>query len=294
MGQELQILISLLEDNDVEVISAVSGELQKQGVAIIPDLEKAWERTLDQTLQERLENVIHYIQFTSAKERLKTWADSGASNLLEGVCYIAQFQYPNTQLQEVERAILKISSDIYLSSNSNLSAIEKVRLLNYVIFDLNNFNRNTANFYSPQNSFINQVLETRKGNPISLGIIYLAVAEKLGLPIYGVNLPKSFILAYKNEFRHFDSEDQSNDILFYINPYNKGTILNRREVEHFIIQQNLSTKPEYFIPCSNKCIVERLLTNLIIAYQRLGFEDKIKLLEEILIEVNRTGINSNR
>ncbi|MBN1116949.1 MAG: transglutaminase family protein [Bacteroidales bacterium] len=290
MSQEVNTLITLLEDNDKEVLNAVTGELVKRGVTVISSLEKAWEQASNQELQERLESVIHNIQFKHAKDKLRNWVEDGAHNLLKGACYIAQFQYPNTNYEDIDRAISKISNDIYLSANNNLSAIEKVKLLNYVIYDLNNFSRNTTNFYSPQNSFINQVLESRKGNPISLGIIYLTVAEKLGLPIFGVNLPKSFILAYKNEFRHYDSDDARNDILFYINPYNKGSILNRREIEHFIVQQNLTSKPDFYVPCDNKSIIERLITNLIIAFQRLGFEDKIKLLEEILYAVNKTRI----
>ena len=178
--------------------------------------------------------------------------------------------------------------NIYLSESKSLSAIDKVKLLNYVIYDLNNFTRNTSNFYSPQNSFINQVLETRKGNPITLGIIYLSVAQKLKLPIYGVNLPKSFILAYMNEYRHYESPDITNDILFYINPYNKGTVLNRKEIDHFVYQQKLKAEPSFFAPCDNKSIIMRVITNLIIAYQKLGFLDKIKLLEEILKGVNKT------
>lgn len=282
MSQEVETLISLLDDNDNEVLHAVTDELLKQGVTIIPKLEQAWETALDQKLQERLENVIHNIQFINAKNKLKNWVDNGAENILEGAAYIAQFQYPNTSLEALSQSIERIADDIYLSSQNQLSAIEKVRLLNYVIFDLNNFNRNTANFYSPQNSFINQVIETRKGNPISLGIVYLAVAQKVGLPIYGVNLPKSFILAYHNEYRHIDSQDRSNDILFYINPYNKGTILTRREIDNFIIQQNLKPDSEYYVPCDNKCIILRLLTNLVISYQKLGFDNKIKLLKDIL------------
>lgn len=282
MGQELTTLISLLEDNDTEVLNLVESELLKQGIHIIPQLEKAWEKTPDLKLQERLENVIHNIQFLSTKTNLQYWVEKGAVDLLEGVTYVAQFQYPGISYDDVNNVIDSISKDIYLSDNKHLSAIEKVRLLNYVIYDLNNFSRNTSNFYSPQNSFINQVLDTRKGNPISLGVIYLAVAHKINLPIYGVNLPKSFILAYMNEFRHIDSHNVAEDILFYINPYNKGTILSRREIDHFIDQQKLKPDNTYYIPCDNKSIIIRILTNLIISFQKLGFDNKVKLLEEII------------
>jgi regulator of sirC expression with transglutaminase-like and TPR domain len=126
------------------------------------------------------------------------------------------------------------------------------------------------------------VLETKRGNPVSLAIVYLAVANKLNIPIYGVNLPKNFILAYKDEYRQYDSEDESEDILFYINPYNKGAILGKREIDYFIQQQQLEAKREYFMPCTNKDIIIRLINNLILSYRKLQFIDKIEKLNQLL------------
>ncbi|KAF5277932.1 hypothetical protein FQR65_LT15898 [Abscondita terminalis] len=58
---------------------------------------------------------------------------------------------------------------------------------------------NTANYHDPQNSYLNKVLESKKGNPITLACIYCVIAQRLDIPIYGVNLPKHFVLAYMNE-----------------------------------------------------------------------------------------------
>ena len=279
---KIDALIALLGDTDAEVLSVVTDNLLKQGISIIPHLEKAWETTLDAKIQERLENVIHDIQFETTKANLNAWNRSGADNVLEGACYLAQFQFPETSFRKIDEEIEKIKDDIWLEINSNLTALEKVRILNYVIFDLHKFTRNTNNFYSPQNSFINQVIETKRGNPISLAVIYLSVAYKLNLPIFGVNLPKNFILAYKDEFRHSDAEDETEDILFYINPYNKGAVLGKKEIDYFIRQQQLTPEKSYYLPCSNQDVVKRLMNNLILSYEKLGFTDKIIRLKELL------------
>ena len=105
--------------------------------------------------------------------------------------------------------------------------MEKLKILNYILFDLHKFSSNNTDFYSPQNSYINQVLETRKETRSHCRLVYLAVAWKLGLPIYGVNLPKNFILAYKDELQDDDLGYNEEDVLFYINPYNKGAVLGR-------------------------------------------------------------------
>jgi regulator of sirC expression with transglutaminase-like and TPR domain len=282
---KIEALIALLDDTDSEVINAVTDNLLKQGIGVIPQLEKVWETTLDEKLQERLENVIHNIQFDTTKNNLRSWCTNGAVNVLEGATFLAQFQFPEITFEKLDAVIDKIKNDIWLEMNSDLTALEKVKILNYVIFDLHKFRRNTNNFYSPQNSFINQVLETKKGNPISLAIIYLSIAVKLELPIYGVNLPKNFILAYKDELRHHDASDELQDIIFYINPYNKGAVLGKREIDYFIQQQKLKAEKSYYLPCNNKDIIIRLINNLLLSYEKLGFTDKIERLKELLVSV---------
>ena len=280
--KELKALISLLDDSDDEIVNIASSNLMNQGLSAIPELEKAWETTLNETLQERLESVIQNIQFNEARQNLRTWNDSGAESILEGAIYLSKFQFPDITVESIDKEIEKIKQDVWLELNNNLTALEKIKIINYILFEIHKYRRNSSNFYSPQNSFINQVLETKRGNPISLAILYLAVANKLNIPVYGVNLPKNFILAYKDEYRQYDSEDETEDILFYINPYNKGSVLGKREIDYFIQQQKLETKKEYFVPCTNRDIMIRLINNLILSYRKLQFIDKIEKLNELL------------
>jgi regulator of sirC expression with transglutaminase-like and TPR domain len=280
--KEIMAMIALLDDTDEEVLVAITGNLLKQGQEVVPELEKAWESTMDEKLQTRLENLIQEIQFNTVRDDLKRWIRTGAEYILEGAYYVARFQFPELTMDKINDQIEAIRKDVWIEINNNLTALEKIKILNYILFDLHKFTRNNTDFYSPQNSYINQVMETRKGNPISLSIVYLAVAWKLGLPIYGVNLPKNFILAYKDELRHQDSADESEDILFYINPYNKGAVLGRREIDYFITQQQIKPLLSFYVPCSNRDIVIRLINNLIMSYEKLGYIQKITRLKELL------------
>lgn len=280
--RELTAMISLLEDSDLEIVRAVTEKLLDRGTIIVPELERAWEMAPDERQQERLENIIKSIQFRSVKDDLKRWVETGSENILEGAYYVARFNFPDISFSYLDDFIERIKKDIWLEINDNLTALEKVKVINYVLYEIYRFSRNQSDFYSPRNSLINQVVETRKGNPISIAIIYLAVARKLGLPVFGVNLPKNFILAYKDENGYFDMPDESVNILFYINPYNKGSVLGRREIDYFITQQQLEPLTEYYVPCSNRDILIRLINNLILSYERSGNDERVAMLKELL------------
>lgn len=276
-------LITLLDDPSVDVFQPVADELMQKGTPIIPHLEEAWEHSYNELFQERIENIIQQIQFKSTSEKLKNWFDSGAHNLLEGVFYIAQTQYPELDYAEIDKKIELFTKDVWLEINNNLTALEKTKIINHILFDFHKLNRNTTNYYAPQNNYINQVLETKKGNPIMLSIIYMEVAGRLGLPIYGINLPKNFILAYVDEYREYMQQISANDVLFYINPFNKGAVLGKKEIDFFIKNQHLTPNSSCYTPCSNKDIVLRLLNNIVFSYENdENADDKSNQLKELL------------
>lgn len=272
---ELKALITLLEDPDEEVFSHVSRHILEQGPTAVPALEKLWEVTTDEQLQERLEWLIQYIQTSLVEKNLETWVAGGGDNLLEGALHVARLQYPEITYAELYRVLDDIRQDIWLELNPHLTALEKVRIINHFLYDIYKFSPNTLNFYAPQNSFINQVLESRKGNPISLGIIYICVAQMLEIPIYGVNLPRNFVLAYRDEFASPDA------ILFYINPYNRGIVLGRREIDLFLQQLSIEPQPSFYEPCTNNDILQRLLLSIIQSFEKLGYAEKIKAFQRL-------------
>lgn len=273
--EEIQALIQLLDDPSEEINRTVKKNLLDQGTNILPDLEAAWEGSVDTDHQERLINLIQEIQVKGTNEMLRSWISSDRADLLKGVFIISRYQYPELKIKDLEQPLEKIIRDVWLELNNNLTALEKVRILNHILFEVNGFRKNTRNFYNPLNSFLNQVLETRKGTPISLAVIYSIVAQRLGLPVYGVNLPKNFILAYQDEL-------QSDEVLFYINPYNRGTVLGRREIDFFLKQQGIEPQPSYYQPCTNLEIVVRILHNLINAYHKTGNPEKAIQFEGVL------------
>jgi regulator of sirC expression with transglutaminase-like and TPR domain len=281
--EEIQALLQLLDDPNVEVNQTVTTRILEQGPIILPDLEAAWEGSMDPTHQERIINLIQEIQTQYNHNQLQKWVRTEQNDLMKGVFLISRYQYPELEMKELEISLDRIIKDVWLELNNNLTALEKVRILNHIIYDVHGFTKNTKNFYSPQNSFINQVLETGKGNPISLAVVYSIIAQRLNLPIFGVNLPKNFILAYKDELVVGSGFDEvAEDILFYINPYNRGAVLGKREIEYFLKQQKIEPQESHFRPCSNLEMIARILHNLINAYHKSGYREKADLYEGVL------------
>lgn len=277
--KEIASLIRLLDDPDTEVFEHVHDKLKSYGNEVIEYLEGAFGEAFDPILQDRIANLVHEIQFNSLKTELMLWQQGGAFDLLQGALIINKYQYPDLDEQKIINQIESIKRDIWLQMIYDGSPAEHVKLINHVLYSIHGFSGNITNHLDPQNSYLSQVLETKKGNQISLAIIYSVIAQKLDVPIYGVNLPQHFILAYTDDSMANEFEG---GILFYINAFNKGFIFGRRDVDMFLKQLNLRPEKQFYEPCSNSDIIKRVLRNLISAYEHLGSADKVKELNQLL------------
>ncbi len=297
--KEFNALISLLEDPDPEVYAHVFEKLRSYGSEIIPSLENAWEDCLDPNLQKRIEELIHRIQFEHIESDFIEWLEADEVDLLKGALIINRFQYPDLDEQEVLSIIEKIKTDIWIEINPDLTALEKVKVFNHIFYNVHRFSGNSVNHLDPQNCFLNIVLESRKGNSISLGILYLCIAEMLDLPIKGVNLPFHFILAYIQDDKALSlfEEQTKENILFYINPFNRGAIFTEKEILTYLNKINPKIteeeiKPEFFFPCNKLKIIQVLITHLRNAFDQVGHEGKTKELNLLLEYIEQSKGNS--
>jgi len=277
-NKELEALISLLEDPDNQVFDNVSNRLIELGEEVVSPLEKRWDITLKPDLQERIENIIGKIQLNSLKKGMDSWKSGGGTNLLFGAFLVARFQYPELEYEPLNEKIEKIKKDIWLELNNELTALEKVKVINYFLYDIHKFDKSIKKPHSPQLYLVNHVMDTVKGSPVLLGLIYAELARRLNLPIYGVNLPRNFVLCYYDP----DYHDDPNNILFYINPSDKGSVLGLKELQHFLRHLRIEEREFYFTPCSGIDIIERLIINLQYAYDRSGQPDKALSLRDLL------------
>lgn len=278
----LESLIALLDDPDNSVFQFVLDELLKEDISIIDHLEHLWETSMDELVQKRLELVIKQIQTKNTKKRMSEWANQESIDLFEGFFLISSYQYPELKLKTIQAQLENIRKSVWIEFRNSLTSLEKITVMNHILFDHYRFAVDEMNPDSPQLCYINKVIESHKGNTISIAILYLLVARSLDLPVEYIDFPDHPLIAY------FDKEtaflvhgSETEHPLFYINPANKGAIIGPKEVDYIQHTSELTAPSQFTTPCSNRIILKRLIERLISAYNKLGLPDKVSRINEI-------------
>jgi len=277
---KLDALMSLLDDPDQYIYDQIKGELIQFGNDIVPILEEKWEKSADQKVQNRVENLIHKIQISNVGAQLMQWKKEDES-YLDASIIIAKYQYPDLDERRIRDFVDQLTQDIWIELNPNYTAMEKAGIINKIFFSIYGFRGNKSDFYHPKNAYINQVLDSRRGSPISLAILYLEIAERLKIPVYGVNLPEHFVLAYADLPLPFGDRNDPENILFYINLFNQGSFFQMEDIEEFLQQLKLEVKSDFYLPCTKLEVVNRLINNLIFSYNQIEDEEKVNDLLDI-------------
>jgi hypothetical protein len=261
-NKEISALFHLIDDPDEEVYNTVCERIVSLGKNIIPNLEHLWESTTDEELQARIEGIIHKLHFRDLLEEFTAWKN-GNGDLLQGALLIAKYQYPDmipaTTMQEIE----KIRRNIWLELNSYLTPLEQVNVVSGILYNYFKLKGGEVSYDSPEDFFINNVVESKKGNAITNGILYLAICELLDIPVKALNIPRQFILGYFDiDYNYPNPAGQpGTKINFYIDPLN-GQIYTHKDVENYFKRISVPPTPSYFKPQSNKRIVQYLLEEL--------------------------------
>lgn len=282
-SSRLDALISLLDDPDHSVFDLVLEELLKEDISVVDQLEQIWETSLDELVQDRIEGIIQEIQLKDTRERIKNWADQETLDLFEGFFLISRHRYPEIKIQTIQLQLEKIRKDIWLEFRSSLTALEKIAILNHIFYNQYKFKVDFFNPDSPQNSYLNRVLETRKGNPVSIAILYTLIGRLLDLPVHYIDFQKNPLVGYFDPemAKLLHGEATSHSILFYINPSNNGALIGPKEVDYIQNTSEEADRKKLIQPCPDRIIIKRLIERLINGYNELGLQDKVAYLNQI-------------
>lgn len=257
--KEISALLNLIDDPDEEVFGAVSDRIIGFGRTIIPNLEHLWENTPNEQIQTRIELIIHRLHFTDLYEDFRQWSVAGHHDLLVGSLLVSKFQYPDLTTSAVLVEVEKIRRNIWLELNSYLTPLEQVRILSGILYQYYHL-KGVETQYSEVNDFlIHKVLESKKGNQVSNGILYLILADLLDLPIKAISIARQFVLAYFKPGYSTDTPGDFRDkIEFYIDP-TSGMVFTYKDVENYYKRISVPPISAYFKPLSNKRVIQCLL-----------------------------------
>lgn len=259
--REISALFHLIDDPDVEVFSTVSDRILSLGTNIIPNLEHLWETTPDEAVQERIEMLIHRLHYCELTNDFQRWKAQPAPDLLGGALLVCKFQYPDLNVSAILQDIEKMRRNIWLELNNYLTPLEQTNVLTTILYNYYHLKGSEINYSETNDFLLNKVLETKKGNAISNGILYLVLCDLLDIPIRAVPIPRQFILAY------FDMEpgvwqepsaNPMNQIQFYIDPMS-GQVFTQKDVDTYFKRISVPPTASFFKPMNTIRIIQHLL-----------------------------------
>lgn len=189
---------------------------------------------------------------------------------------LASIEFPRLDMKAAAFRLDSLAQQVESQLTPNASGLDFVQACNELLFDVLQFRGNEDNYYDPRNSCLNSVLMRRLGIPISLSVVYIEIARRLGRSVYGVGLPGHFIVAYEDK-----------EARYWIDPFHAGRILSFADCAALAKKTSgvdLRSNPAVLAPVSKRQILVRMLSNLKAIYLRGEAFDKARKVLDLLID----------
>ncbi len=257
--KEISALLHLIDDPDEEVFDAVSRKIVDYGKPIIANLEHLWETTPEEATQGRIELLIHRLHYRDLTEDFRQWNVSGHHDLILGSMLTCKFQYPDMVTAPVVHEIEKIRRNIWLELNNYLTPLEQINVVTSILYSYYGLKGGEINYKEPNEFLLHKTLESKRGNQLSNGILYLLLCELLDIPVRAINIPRQFIIAYfKPGYSEEELPNPFHKIDFFIDP-TSGQVFTHDDVENYFRRISVPPVPSYFRPLKNKMVIRQLL-----------------------------------
>jgi regulator of sirC expression with transglutaminase-like and TPR domain len=282
MAEELEskvrALVKLLDDEDPQVSSAVEKEIIGGGDEIARILEKE-KLNVDSLVKQRIENLISRIYLERLQkdyDSLLDFASHRDFSLERALYLIAKPLYPEVDFAFVEGQLNELANELRMRIAVVEDPYEIVHRVNDFFLNEMGFAGNSKDYYNPDNSMLHRVLETRRGIPISLGIIYLLVGRRLNLPVFGVGAPAHFLVKFVLEGKEI-----------FVDVFNGGRVMSRKDAEEFISDMGFSFEQRFLKDSSDIEMLARTCRNMARAFSAADEQPKANVLMELSIELER-------
>jgi regulator of sirC expression with transglutaminase-like and TPR domain len=274
--KQVQSLISLLDDEDEEVYLHVHDKICNIGFEIKPQLELAWFKASDGILRERIENIIQHLKRKQTLEKISTWINSDHENVLDVLIFFAEHKY-DIDIAQINLFVEELRMEAWMNMSYNLNYAQQIKILNTVLYEQYNINKTgkiqVEQYFATHLNYINNIIQHKTASSALMSMLYLYIAQQLNIPVRGVQLKNHLVLTCLNA---------KNEVLFYINPFNKGLILTRNDISMFLERSKLEPQTQFFTPCNNIDFVKSYFDFVYFCYVKAGDAENASFLKEIL------------
>jgi len=194
-NKEISALFHLIDDPDEEVFTTVKRPDHQLWQGNYTQSRKSLGNTPAEDVQERIESLIHRLHYKELHFDFQEWSRKEYQDLIEGALLVSRLNTLTSILHPLSRK-LKIQRNIWLELNSYLTALEQINVVNKILFSYHKFKGVEISYQHQEEFLMNKVIETKRGNSITHGIIYQYLCQMLDIPVKAVNIPRQYILAY--------------------------------------------------------------------------------------------------
>jgi regulator of sirC expression with transglutaminase-like and TPR domain len=271
-------LLNLLSDEDPAIFQTVRKKIISYG----PQAAE-WLRphvlSSDPALRRRAQQIIlHFDRQAADNNFLAFCLQHGQEfDLEEGAWLLAQSQYPDINIEAYQAVLDGWAADLLERLNfGSPTAKQTLSTINHYMFHELGFTGNEENYYDPENSYLNRVIDRRTANPINLCLIYTLLARRLRLPVAGIGLPGHFLCRF-----------QSTAAEIYIDAFNRGKFLTKADCVQYLVHGNFSVRDDYLAPVGPRKMLLRICGNLHQIYLQLQQSEEATRLQRYLVALAR-------
>jgi regulator of sirC expression with transglutaminase-like and TPR domain len=255
----MALIDKLLQNSERDRMEAIA-ELEEQPNAAsalrqrAQSLEREARRLRDAAVE------IHQSRINTELRKLLSKEDSEI-DLLRGTLLVAQLDNEEVSIDEYIRKVDEMADDIHAKLDADASPEEKLGALDRYLFEELGFHGSRGDYYNRANSYLNETIEDREGLPITLSVLYIELAQRLGVEVAGIGLPGHFVVRPVTA-----NEDEP-----LIDVFERGTRISRDEAEARVLATiGRPLQADDLAPMTKQAILARMVQNLFGIVQEKG------------------------
>lgn len=270
-------LLTLLGDEDVSVYQVVREKIISCGPTARQWLQPH-SLSSDPLLRRRAQELIrHFDRWSADDEFLAFCLRTGEDfNVEEAAWLLARTRYPDINVEAYQALLDSFAEELRERLTLCKRPGKILGTISDYLFTELSFTGNEREYYDPENSYLNRVLDRRTGNPINLCLFYILIARRLRLPVVGIGLPEHFLCRYQS------SAEEIN-----IDPFHRGQQLTKADCVHHLVRGNYDLNDAYLTPVTPRRMFQRICRNLHQIYRQMKALDEATRVQRYLVALGK-------